>query len=205
MQQTITKPVRYKSEQDPRSGPPPARSCLSSLEPEESDSPFPADLRMFSSWKLKLSIISVAINSFLVPCSSFHHLSIPRTGRIPFIQIGATESALCRNDHSRSLSMVYTPPRAGAGATLEELKEQLDRQIAIPSPPSRESPKVGVSYYYLVHSITGQAAYTHLSGSTQPLYFSVRQLATNYWNGAMAIRIFSLESQSINCQQECCR
>ena len=41
--------------------------------------------------------------------------------------------------------MVYTPPRAGAGATLEELKEQLDRQIAIPSPPSRESPKVGVS------------------------------------------------------------
>ena len=43
--------------------------------------------------------------------------------------------------------MVYTPPRAqGSGVTLDELKEQLDRQIAIPSPPSRESPKVGVSW-----------------------------------------------------------
>ena len=41
--------------------------------------------------------------------------------------------------------MVYTPPRMNSAATLEQLKEQLDRQIAIPSPPSRESPKVGVS------------------------------------------------------------
>jgi hypothetical protein len=103
---------------------------------------------------------------FLALSDSFQMSCLPLLHSSRLRAIRSSSSA--HRTRIETVKMVYTPPRSGV--TLEELKEQLDRQIAIPSPPSRESPKVGVSRYfhlkcsieYLSYLNRSQEAHAHL-------------------------------------------